>query len=175
MKFHKIAFPLGALASAALVLCATSAMALPFDWQMGFQPSASPVMDEIESFHRELFYIITAVCIFVAALLGYVIVKFRASANPVPSKVHHNTLLEVAWTLIPVIILVVIAIPSFKLLYYEAEIPTPDVHIKAIADVAVAIRAPSMIPVLRNFISRPRPSGTRMRKPPGVFRFLRGI
>ncbi len=58
--------------------------------------------------------------------------KFRASVNPVPSKVHHNTLLEVAWTLIPVIILVVIAIPSFKLLYYEAEIPTPDVHIKAI-------------------------------------------
>jgi cytochrome c oxidase subunit II len=132
MKFHKIAFPLGALASAALVLCATSAMALPFDWQMGFQPSASPVMDEIESFHRELFYIITAVCIFVAALLSYVVVKFRASVNPVPSKVHHNTLLEVAWTLIPVIILVVIAIPSFKLLYYEAEIPTPDVHIKAI-------------------------------------------
>jgi cytochrome c oxidase subunit 2 len=132
MKFHRIALPLGALAVGAGVLCATSAMALPFDWQMGFQPSASPVMDQIESFHRELFYIITAVCIFVAALLGYVAIKFRASVNPVPSKVHHNTLLEVAWTLIPVIILVVIAIPSFKLLYYEAEIPTPDVHIKAI-------------------------------------------
>jgi cytochrome c oxidase subunit 2 len=109
-----------------------SAFALPIDWQTGFQPSASPVMDEIASFHRELFWIMVAVCVFVAALLLYIIVKFRASANPVPSKVHHNTLLEVAWTLIPVIILVVIAIPSFKLLYYEAEIPTPDVHIKAI-------------------------------------------
>jgi cytochrome c oxidase subunit 2 len=109
-----------------------SAFALPFDWQTGFQPSASPVMDEIVSFHHELFWIMVAVCVFVAALLLYIIVKFRASANPVPSKVHHNTLLEVAWTLIPVIILVVIAIPSFKLLYYEAEIPTPDVHIKAI-------------------------------------------
>src|SRR6202012_6107493 len=69
---------------------------------------------------------------FVLALLVWVAIKFRASVNPTPSKVHHNTLLEVAWTLIPVIILVIIAIPSFKLLYYEAEIPTPDVTIKAI-------------------------------------------
>jgi cytochrome c oxidase subunit 2 len=124
-----------AIGAAVLVLgalAATSALALPLDWQLGFQPAASPVMDQIESFHRELLYIITAVCLFVAALLIYVIVKFRATTNPTPSKVHHNTLLEVAWTLIPVIILVVIAIPSFKLLYYEAEIPTPDVHIRAI-------------------------------------------
>jgi cytochrome c oxidase subunit 2 len=89
-------------------------------------------MDQIEGFHNELFWIITAVSIFVLILLGIVVVKFRASANPTPSKVHHNTLLEVAWTLIPVIILVVIAIPSFKLLYYEAAIPTPDVKIRAI-------------------------------------------
>jgi cytochrome c oxidase subunit II len=120
------------MATAAVAVTGGSAMALPFDWQLGFQPSASPVMDQIESFHRELFYIMVAVCLFVLALLVYIVVKFRASANPVPSKVHHNTLLEVAWTLIPVIILVVIAIPSFKLLYYEAEIPTADVHIKAI-------------------------------------------
>jgi cytochrome c oxidase subunit 2 len=126
-------FGIGAALVALMVAAAAgSAMALPFDWQTGFQPAASPVMDQIESFHRELFYIMVAVCLFVLALLIYIVVKFRASANPVPSKVHHNTLLEVAWTLIPVIILVVIAIPSFKLLYYEAEIPTPDVHIKAI-------------------------------------------
>jgi len=130
MTFRKSV--IGAAVLALVGLAATAAYALPYDWQLGFQPSASPVMDQIESFHKELLYIITAVCIFVAGLLGYVIVKFRASANPVPSKVHHNTILEVAWTLIPVIILVVIAIPSFKLLYYEAEIPTPDVHIKAI-------------------------------------------
>src|ERR1700735_849140 len=120
------------LLTLALAGAATAAVALPVDWQMGFQPSASPVMDQIESFHRELFYIITAVSAFVLALLLWIVVKFRASVNATPSKVHHNTLLEVAWTLIPVIILVVIAIPSFKLLYYEAEIPTPDVHIRAI-------------------------------------------
>ena len=125
-------FGIGAAVVALLVAAAGSAMALPFDWQTGFQPAASPVMDQIESFHTELFYIMVAVCIFVAVLLIYIMVKFRASVNPIPSKVHHNTLLEVAWTLIPVIILVIIAIPSFKLLYYEAEIPTPDVHIKAI-------------------------------------------
>ena len=66
------------------------------------------------------------------ALLVWIMVRYRASANPVPSKIHHNTLLEVAWTLIPVIILVVIAIPSFRLLYFEADIPKPDVTIKAI-------------------------------------------
>jgi len=123
---------IGALLTLVLAGAATAAVALPVDWQTGFQPSASPVMDQIESFHHELFYIITAVSLFVLALLVWIVIKFRASVNSVPSKVHHNTLLEVAWTLIPVIILVVIAIPSFKLLYYEAEIPNPDVHIRAI-------------------------------------------
>jgi cytochrome c oxidase subunit 2 len=130
MRFRKTVT--GAAVLALLGLTATAALALPVDWQTGFQPAVSPVMEQIEGFHKELLYIITAVCLFVLALLVWCVVKFRASANPTPSKVHHNTLLEVAWTLIPVIILVVIAIPSFKLLYYEAEIPNPDVHIKAI-------------------------------------------
>ena len=111
---------------------AAPAFALPVDWQTGFQSAASPVMEQIESFHSELFYIIVAVCLFVLALLVWIVVKFRASANPVPSKVHHNTLLEVAWTIIPVIILVVIAVPSFRLLYFEAAIPKPDLQINAI-------------------------------------------
>jgi len=115
---------------ALLGLAATAAYALPFDWQLGFQPSASPVMDQIESFHKELLYIITAVSLFVAGLLGWVVIKFRASVNPTPSKVHHNTILEVAWTLIPVIILVVIAIPSFKLLYYEDRTQHADMTLK---------------------------------------------
>jgi cytochrome c oxidase subunit 2 len=68
----------------------------------------------------------------VLALLVWIVVKYRAGANAVPSKVHHNTLLEVAWTLIPVIILVFIAVPSFRLLYFEAALPKPDVTIKAI-------------------------------------------
>ena len=116
----------------AALLASTPAFAEIKDYQLGFQESQSEIMDRIASFHTELVWIIVAVCLFVLALLVYIAVKFRAGANPVPSKVHHNTLLEVAWTLIPVIILVIIAIPSFKLLYFEAVIPKPDVTIKAI-------------------------------------------
>src|SRR5665213_1193498 len=119
-------------AAAFLAFSATQALALPFNYELGFQPSDSTVMDQIENFHIELLYIITAVCLFVLALLIYISFKFRAGANPIPSKVHHNTLLEVAWTVIPVIILVIIAVPSFRLLYFEAAIPKPDVIIKAI-------------------------------------------
>ena len=114
------------------LLAASPASAEIKDFQFGFQEAVSPVMQQIEAFHTELFWIITFVCLFVLALLAVVVVRFRAGANPVPSKVHHNTLLEVAWTIIPVIILVVIAIPSFKLLYFEAAIPKPDVTIRAI-------------------------------------------
>ena len=123
---------IGAAAAAVLAFSAVPAFAVPQAYQIGFQPSASPVMDQIEDFHRLLLYIITAVCLFVLALLVWIVVKYRAGANPVPSKVHHNTLLEVAWTLIPVIILVFIAVPSFRLLYYEAAIPKPDVTFKAV-------------------------------------------
>lgn len=119
-------------AAAILALNATQALALPHEYQLGFQPANSPVMDQIANFHTELLYIITAVCLFVLALLVYIVFKFRAASNPTPSKVHHNTLLEVAWTIIPVIILVVIAVPSFRLLYFEAAIPKPDVTFKAI-------------------------------------------
>lgn len=104
----------------------------PFPWQLNFQPAASPVMANIEDFHRLLLYLITAISVFVLALLLIVIVRFNRRANPAPSKTEHNTLLEVAWTVIPVIVLVIIAIPSFKLLYYEADIPKPDVTLKAI-------------------------------------------
>jgi cytochrome c oxidase subunit 2 len=125
-------FGIGAAASALLALSALPAAAVPKDYEMGFQAAASPVMEQIEDFHRLLFYIIVAVCLFVLALLVWIVVKYRAGANPVPSKVHHNTLLEVAWTLIPVIILVFIAVPSFRLLYFEAALPKPDVTIKAV-------------------------------------------
>jgi cytochrome c oxidase subunit 2 len=121
-----------AMAAVGALLAASPAYAEIKDFQYGFQEAASPVMDQIESFHTELVYIIVAVCLFVLALLVWVVLKFRASANPVPSKVHHNTLLEIAWTIIPVIILVIVAIPSFKLLYFEANIPKPDVTIRAI-------------------------------------------
>jgi cytochrome c oxidase subunit 2 len=123
---------IGAAVAALLASSVLPAGALPYNYQMGFQPAASPVMDQIEQFHTELVWIIVAVCLFVLGLLVWIVVKYHAGANAVPSKVHHNTLLEVAWTLIPVIILVFIAVPSFRLLYYEAAIPKPDVTIKAI-------------------------------------------
>ena len=123
---------IGAAAAAVLAFWALPAAALPANYEVGFQAAASPVMEQIEDFHRLLFYIIVAVCLFVLALLVWIVVRYRAGANAVPSKVHHNTLLEVAWTLIPVIILVFIAVPSFRLLYFESAVPKPDVTIKAI-------------------------------------------
>ncbi|MBS0278796.1 MAG: cytochrome c oxidase subunit II [Proteobacteria bacterium] len=122
----------GAFALGGALLWSTAASALPVDWQTGFQPAVTPVMVDIEEFHKELLVIITLVTLLVLALLVWVIVRYNHRRNPVPSKTAHNTLLEVAWTLVPVIILVVIAIPSFRLLYFEATIPTPDVTIKAI-------------------------------------------
>jgi len=89
----------------------------PFPWQMDFQNPASLVMEYIEWFSWYTLIIVALVVVFVLALLGWCILRFRESANPTPSRVTHNTLVEVLWTVIPVFILVAIAIPSFKLLY----------------------------------------------------------
>ena len=117
---------------AAVVANPTQPTTQPLPWQMDFQPAATPVMQSIEVFHRDVLYMITAVTIFVLALLLWVMVRYNSRANPVPSRVSHNTLLEVAWTVVPVFLLVLIAIPSFKLLYFEADIPNPDLTIRAI-------------------------------------------
>src|SRR5208282_1336256 len=111
---------------------ATALSAGPQPWQMDFQPAVTPVMAAIEDFHRLLLVIITLICLFVLALLIWIMIRYNKRANPTPSKVSHNTLLEVVWTIVPVIILVIIAIPSFRLLYFEADIPQPDLTIKAI-------------------------------------------
>jgi len=103
----------------------------PSPWQMGLQQSAAPTMDDIVWFHNFLLWIITGITLFVLALLLIVIVKFNAKANPTPSKTTHNTLLEVAWTVIPVVILVVIAVPSFRILFVQLNTPPSDVTIKA--------------------------------------------
>ena len=123
---------IGAGIAAALMTWSSAALALPHNYQLGMQPAASPVMDRIEEFHQELLVIIILITLFVGALMLWIMIRYNKRANPVPSKTHHNTLLEVAWTIIPVIILVIIAVPSFKLLYFEATIPKPDVTIKAI-------------------------------------------
>jgi cytochrome c oxidase subunit 2 len=103
----------------------------PSPWQLGFQQAATPVMENIVWFHDFLLWLIVAITLFVLALLVIVIVRFNAKANPTPSRTTHNTLLEVMWTLVPVIILVAIAVPSFKLLFLQLSIPPSDVTIKA--------------------------------------------
>ncbi|HYH23682.1 MAG TPA: cytochrome c oxidase subunit II [Azospirillum sp.] len=91
---------------------------VPHPWQVWHPEPATPVMEIMYDFHHLLLWIMVAVCILVMALLGIVIVRFNAKRNPVPSRTSHNTLIEVIWTVVPVIILVVIAVPSFRLLYY---------------------------------------------------------
>lgn len=103
----------------------------PSPWQLGFQQSATPVMDNIAWFHDFLLYVITAITVFVLALLVIIIVRFNARANPTPDRTTHNTLLEVAWTVVPVLILVALVVPSFRLLFFQLNIPQADVTIKA--------------------------------------------
>jgi cytochrome c oxidase subunit 2 len=122
-----------AVAGTTLGACGTAFAELgqPAPWEFKLQESASPVMDNITWFHNFLFVLITVITLFVLALLVIVVVKFNAKANPVPSKTTHHTLIEVAWTLIPVLILVGIAVPSFRLLFEELDIPKADLTIKA--------------------------------------------
>src|SRR3569833_1199261 len=106
-------------------------MGQPAPWEYRLQEAASPVMENITWFHGLLLTIITVITLFVLALLIAVVVKFNARANPTPSRTTHNTLLEVAWTLIPVLILVTIAVPSFRLLFLELDVPKADLTITA--------------------------------------------
>ena len=130
-----------ALAATIGVMLAGAGIALAGDgqpslWQMGFQQPATPVMEWINWFHHGLLVTIILISAFVLALLIYVMVRFNARANPTPSRTTHNTFIEVIWTLVPVVILVGIAIPSFRLLFYQLNVPAMsaeagDVTIKA--------------------------------------------
>jgi cytochrome c oxidase subunit 2 len=118
-------------ALAAAVMLAPAALAEePYNWQLGFQPSVSPVRDRIDSLHDELLVIITLISIFVLGLLLYVIMRFSAKRHPTPSQTSHNAVLEVLWTVLPVLILVIIAIPSFKLLYFVDRTQHADMTLK---------------------------------------------
>lgn len=105
----------------------------PTDWQLGLQASGAPVMDNVHVFHNQIMMpLITAIVALVLVLLVIVMIRFNAKANPVPSKTTHNSLIEVIWTVVPVLILVIIAIPSFRLLYFERTIPDADLTVKTI-------------------------------------------
>jgi cytochrome c oxidase subunit II len=125
--------------SAALMLPVLAGMAFaaagqPEPWQMSLQDSVTPVGDFINWFHNYLLVIITAISVFVLGLLIYVMVKFNAKANPVPSRTTHNTAVEIVWTVVPILILVAIAIPSMRLLFMQRVIPQADMTIKAIGN-----------------------------------------
>ncbi len=123
------------LASLCILLGGTAAIAgtgIAEPYQLGLQTSVTDVADDVIDFHNLLLLIITAISIFVLLLLIVVLVRFRESANPVPSKTSHNTLIEILWTVVPIFILIIIAIPSFQLLYKQYSFPKPDLTIKAI-------------------------------------------
>jgi cytochrome c oxidase subunit 2 len=121
-----------AVAGVALGTCGTAFAELgqPAPWEYKLQEAATPVMENITWFHDFLLVLITIITLFVLALLVIVVVKFNAKANPVPSKTTHNTLIEVAWTLIPVLILVALVVPSFRLLFLELDVPKADLTVK---------------------------------------------
>lgn len=121
------------LSSAWLALITFPAFAAePVPWQLGFQGAASSSMQAIDSFHNLLLVISAAIVVLVIGLLLYVIWRFSEKRNPTPSQTTHNTVLEVAWTTVPIILLVIIAIPSFKLLFFSDRIETADLTLKAI-------------------------------------------
>jgi len=135
-RLAALAAAIGALVIGALVLGGGQPAHAEFGeavpWQFGLQDSASPVMDEITKFHDHLLLpIITAISAFVLGLLIIVMVRFNARANPTPSRLTHNTLIEVIWTVVPVLILLIIAVPSFRLLLLELDVPPADLTVKA--------------------------------------------
>ncbi|WP_293948580.1 cytochrome c oxidase subunit II [Sneathiella sp.] len=111
---------------------ATAGAGQPSPWQLTFQEALSPVATEQHIFHELLLWIISAISLLVLALLIYVILRFNKRANPAPSKTSHNTLIEIIWTVVPIMILIVIMIPSLKLLYFGDRIEEPDMTLKAI-------------------------------------------
>jgi len=122
------------LLAAAMMLSGADALAnAPRPWEMGMQPAANELKARINDLHNLVLIIITLITIFVGALLVWVMVRYNATRNPVPSTTSHNTTIEVLWTVIPVLILVVIAIPSFRLVYYLDRTPDPDMTIKVTA------------------------------------------
>jgi cytochrome c oxidase subunit II len=105
----------------------------PRPWEIGMQRSFGPIKDRVIELHNLVLVIITVITLFVGGLLLWVMYRYNVKRNPVPSQTSHNTVLEIAWTVIPVLILVIIAIPSFRLIYYQDRTPDPDMTIKVTA------------------------------------------
>ncbi len=128
---HVAGLMAGVLALVTMATTAAAQMGQPAPGQMGFQSAASPVMEEISAFHDQVNVIIIAIAVFVLLLMLWVIFRYNSRSNPEPSKFSHNTVLEVAWTVVPILILVYIGVFSFKLLFLQYTYPKPDLTIKA--------------------------------------------
>lgn len=116
-----------------LILISNAAFASePLPWQYKFQPAATPVMEDIEHLHDFLMQVMLGVVVVVLGLLSYVCIRFNARANPIPAKFSHNVLIEVIWTVIPAILLVIISIPSFHALYKAEHVPEADITVKVV-------------------------------------------
>ena len=114
------------------LMASPAAAQQPTPWQLGFQEAHSPIMEQMDSFHDFLLWVIFAISVFVLVLLLYTIVRFREKANPNPTKTTHNTLIEILWTVIPVVILFVIGFFSLPLLYATDDVSDADVTVKVI-------------------------------------------
>ena len=126
---------LGALGAGLAGLAGAAGTALaqqPTDWEVDFQTALSPSMERIVDFNLMVTIIIVIITAFVFALMAWIVIRYNKKRNPVPSKTTHNTMLEVIWTVVPVIILLVIAVPSFRLLYYTDRVEEADMTLKAI-------------------------------------------
>lgn len=126
IRVHAPVLVLGAISTAGDALAAGRSE----PWQMWFQPAASPVMERIMDFHNQLFVIEVAIVILVLGIMATIIIRFNSKANPVPSKTTDNTLLEVIWTGVPVFILMIVAVPSLRLLYYADRIQDSEITLK---------------------------------------------
>jgi cytochrome c oxidase subunit 2 len=134
MSFSTKIAAIGAGITSVAGFSAAAVASQPVPWQTGFQDAVTPVMEQINDFHNLLLVIITVITIFVTALMIYVMWRFSEKNNPEPSRTTHNTLLEVIWTAVPVMILVVIAVPSLKLLYLEDKAPNAEMTLKITAN-----------------------------------------
>ena len=127
---RRVCLILGIVAIALVAFAAVGWAQAPQPWQLGMQAPATPVKERIHSFHNELLVIISLITVFVLGLMLVAMVRFHHRRHPVPTRTSHNPVIEILWTVVPVLILVIIAIPSFKLMYYMDRVPDPEMTIK---------------------------------------------
>ena len=131
LRSHLTGAILGSAAPLAVASVAHAGTGQPTPWQIDFQTAVTPIMESIYNFHLFMHGVAALITLLVLVLLVYVMVRFREKANPTPSRTTHNTMLEVAWTIVPALILIAFAVPSFRLLFDQLTIPEADLTVKA--------------------------------------------